>query len=81
MSFFKIVILTILSFILYNSAIADSHDKKQDIIEKAKEINQQIKKKQHLMLIIKLPKLLYILLINQKIGKYIKKGLNQQNIS
>ena len=46
MSFFKIVILTILSFILYNSAIADSHDKKQDIIEKAKEINQQIKKKQ-----------------------------------
>ena len=46
MSFFRIVILTILSFILYNSAIADSHDKKQDIIEKAKEINQQIKKKQ-----------------------------------
>tara|TARA_B100001113_G_C20865987_1_gene516165 strand:- start:38 stop:544 length:507 start_codon:yes stop_codon:yes gene_type:complete len=46
MNFFRIVILTLLSLFLVNSAIADSHDKKQDIIEKAKEINKQIKQKQ-----------------------------------
>ena len=46
MDFFKIVI-TLLSFIFYtNLALSDSHDKEQNIVEKAKEINQKVKKEQ-----------------------------------
>ena len=47
MNFFKKIIL-ILSFIFLNSmALADSHDKeKKNIVEKAKEVNQQVKQKQ-----------------------------------
>ena len=45
--FFKIIIvILILGLLVSNTSIADSHDKKQDIIEKAKEINKEIKKKQ-----------------------------------
>ena len=35
-----------MGLLVSNTSIADSHDKKQDIIEKAKEINKEIKKKQ-----------------------------------
>ena len=47
MNFFKKIIL-IFSFIFLNSmALADSHDKeKKNIVEKAKEVNQQVKQKQ-----------------------------------
>ena len=47
MNFFKKIIL-ILSFVFLNSmALADSHDKeKKNIVEKAKEVNQQVKQKQ-----------------------------------
>ena len=48
MNFFKIIII-LLSFIFYNNlALSDSHDKEQNIVEKAKEINQKIKKDQAL---------------------------------
>ena len=47
MNFFKkIIVILILGLLVSNTSIADSHDKKQDIIEKAKEINKEIKKKQ-----------------------------------
>ena len=43
MNFFKIIIF-LLSFIFYtNLAQSDSHDKDQNIVEKAKEINQKVK--------------------------------------
>ena len=46
MNFFKIIII-LLSFIFYsNLAISDSHDKEQNIVEKAKEINQKVKQQQ-----------------------------------
>ena len=47
MNFFKKIIL-ILYFVFLNSmALADSHDKeKKNIVEKAKEVNQQVKQKQ-----------------------------------
>ena len=46
MNFFKIIII-LLSFIFYNNlALSDSHDKEQNIVEKAKEINQKVKKDQ-----------------------------------
>tara|TARA_B100000989_G_scaffold30757_1_gene19639 strand:+ start:15 stop:527 length:513 start_codon:yes stop_codon:yes gene_type:complete len=47
MNFFKKIIL-IFSFIFLNSiALSDSHDKdKKNIVEKAKEVNQQVKQKQ-----------------------------------
>ena len=44
--FFKIIII-LLSFIFFtNLALSDSHDKEQNIVEKAKEINQKVKKEQ-----------------------------------
>ena len=47
MNFIKIVIAFLLIlFSINNSAFADSHDTEQNIIEKAKEINTKIKKKQ-----------------------------------
>ena len=46
MNFFKIIVI-LLSFIFYNNlAYSDSHDKEQNIVEKAKEINQKVKKEQ-----------------------------------
>ena len=43
MNFFKIIIF-LLSFIFYtNLAQSDNHDKDQNIVEKAKEINQKVK--------------------------------------
>ena len=48
MNFFKILIL-ILSFIFINlNVFADSHDDTKNIVEKAKEINQKVKKEQAL---------------------------------
>ena len=44
--FFRIVILTLISLFFWSYSFADSHDTEQNIIEKAKEINKQIKIKQ-----------------------------------
>ena len=47
MNFIKIVIAFLVILLsINNSAFADSHDTEQNIIEKAKEINNEIKKKQ-----------------------------------
>tara|TARA_B100000902_G_C27245999_1_gene882630 strand:+ start:756 stop:1262 length:507 start_codon:yes stop_codon:yes gene_type:complete len=46
MNFFKIIIISVFFMLLSKVSMADSHDKKQDIIEKAKEINKKIKEKQ-----------------------------------
>jgi len=43
MNFFKIVII-LLSFVLYSNVVqSDNHDKEQNIVEKAKEINKKVK--------------------------------------
>ena len=48
MNFFKIILI-LLSFIVYsNKALADSHDKDKNIIDKAKEINKKVKAEQAL---------------------------------
>ena len=47
MNFFKIL-LTFIYLLFSSVAYADSHDAKQNIVEKAKEINQKIKKDQAL---------------------------------
>tara|TARA_Y100000817_G_scaffold247272_1_gene199389 strand:+ start:937 stop:1440 length:504 start_codon:yes stop_codon:yes gene_type:complete len=47
MNFFKILLTLI--FLLFSSVVyADSHDSQQNIVEKAKEINQKVKKEQAL---------------------------------
>jgi len=46
MNFFKIIIISVFFMLLAKVSMADSHDNKQDIIEKAKEINKKIKEKQ-----------------------------------
>ena len=46
MNFFKIIIISEFFMLLSKVSMADSHDNKQDIIEKAKEINKKIKEKQ-----------------------------------
>ena len=46
MNFFKIIIISVFFMLLSKVSMADSHDNKQDIIEKAKEINKKIKEKQ-----------------------------------
>lgn len=46
MNFFKIIIISVFFMFLSKVSMADSHDNKQDIIEKAKEINKKIKEKQ-----------------------------------
>ena len=46
MNFYKIVTLTLISLFFWSYSFADSHDTEQNIIEKAKEINKQIKIKQ-----------------------------------
>ena len=46
MSFFRIVIISLLFIYTSNVSMADSHNSEQNIIEKAKEINQKVKEKQ-----------------------------------
>ena len=46
MNFFKIIIISLFFILLSKVSMADSHDKEQNIIEKAKEINKKIKENQ-----------------------------------
>ena len=46
MNFFKIISFLILTLFLSSHSFADSHDAEQNIIERAKEINQKVKEKQ-----------------------------------
>ena len=46
MNFYRIVTLTLISLFFWSYSFADSHDTEQNIIDKAKEINKQIKIKQ-----------------------------------
>ena len=46
MNFFKIILILLIFSFYLNLAQADSHDKDQNIIEKAKEINQKVKAEQ-----------------------------------
>ena len=46
MNFFKIISFLILTLFLISNSFADSHDAEQNIIERAKEINQKVKEKQ-----------------------------------
>jgi len=46
MSFFRITLLTLLLVSLSNIGLTDSHDKQKNILEQAKEINEDINKKQ-----------------------------------
>ena len=49
MTFFKTLIsLIIISLLLLSNSLSDNHDNEQNIIEKAKEINKAVKKKQAL---------------------------------
>jgi type II secretory pathway component PulC len=46
MNFFKIIFISLLFICTAFTSMADSHDNEQNIIEKAKEINQKVKEKQ-----------------------------------
>ena len=46
MNFFKIIFISLLFILVSKISMADSHDTEQNIVEKAKEINQQVKEKQ-----------------------------------
>ena len=46
MNFNKVLILILITIFSFSNVIAENHETEQDIIEKAKEINQEIKKKQ-----------------------------------
>ena len=46
MNFFKVIFISLLFIYVSNVSMADSHDNEQNIIEKAKEINQKVKEKQ-----------------------------------
>ena len=48
MNFFKIVLITIFLIFSALSVQADNHDQQQNIVDKAKEINQKVKKEQAL---------------------------------
>ena len=48
MNFFKIIFISLLFICTAFASMADSHDNEQNIIEKAKEINQKVKKEQAL---------------------------------
>ena len=48
MNFFKNIALFLVMLFLVTSANADNHDKEQNIVEKAKEINKKVKEKQAL---------------------------------
>tara|TARA_B100000700_G_C14630803_1_gene662705 strand:- start:163 stop:672 length:510 start_codon:yes stop_codon:yes gene_type:complete len=46
MTFFRLIVFLFITILSFSNAIADNHTTEQDIIEKAKEINQKIKKQQ-----------------------------------
>ena len=46
MTFFKVIIFLLITILSLNNSFAEDHTTEQDIIEKAKEINQKIKKQQ-----------------------------------
>ena len=46
MNFFKVIFISLLFIHISNVSMADSHDSEQNIIEKAKEINQKVKENQ-----------------------------------
>ena len=46
MNFFKVIFISLLFIYISNVSMADSHDSEQNIIEKAKEINQKVKENQ-----------------------------------
>ena len=46
MNSFKIIFISLLFILTGKISIADNHDVEQNIIEKAKEINQKVKEKQ-----------------------------------
>ena len=46
MTFFKVIIFLLITILSFNNSFAEDHTTEQDIIEKAKEINQKIKKQQ-----------------------------------
>ncbi len=46
MNFFKIIFISLLFIYTAFASMADNHDNEQNIIEKAKEINQKVKEKQ-----------------------------------
>ena len=46
MNFFKIIFISLLFICTAFASMADSHDNEQNIVEKAKEINQKVKEKQ-----------------------------------
>ena len=46
MNFFKVIFISLLFIYTSNVSMADSHDNEQNIIEKAKEINQKVKENQ-----------------------------------
>ena len=46
MNFFKVIFISLLFIYVSNVSMADSHDGEQNIIEKAKEINQKVKENQ-----------------------------------
>ena len=46
MNFFKLIFISLLFIYTSNVSMADSHDSEQNIIEKAKEINQKVKENQ-----------------------------------
>ena len=46
MIFKKITILILVTIFCFSNAIADNHDTEQNILDKAKEINEKIKKQQ-----------------------------------
>jgi len=48
MNFFKIILITIFLIFSAYSLQADNHDQQQNIVDKAKEINQKVKKQQAL---------------------------------
>ena len=48
MNFFKIILITIFLIFSAYSVQADNHDQQQNIVDKAKEINQKVKKQQAL---------------------------------
>ena len=46
MNFFRVIFISLLFIYTSNVSMADSHDNEQNIIEKAKEINQKVKENQ-----------------------------------
>ena len=48
MNFFKIILITIFLIFSVIRVQADNHDQQQNIVDKAKEINQKVKKQQAL---------------------------------